>query len=291
MASRPVPTGKKVVPTNTTKTTNAPVSDPTLEGNDEQLRHSAVIRNAIQKTSAATEQPTEQSTQNCESNNMALDVLPMVANQLYLEAKEQLEQTGYIKGVVKEKVISNLSQMYKIVLRLNDSRLKLMDKLTASEEQDITKLELVKQIGIENDLKASKILEHLKMQSDNIQETKLQMESIKEEVIKLSDDIMRHTPVENMTYAQKVALPKIGQPIHTVVISSVSVITAEESNKLDFQSYHYLNELQIEIDSEGMNKNVRESNRVKSFDPKIPNSNQHAKMILVGPITLVKNET
>ncbi|KAJ0181231.1 hypothetical protein K1T71_003316 [Dendrolimus kikuchii] len=206
MASRPIPTGKKVVPTNTTKTTNAPVSDPTLEGNDEQLRHSAVIRNAIQKTSAATEQPTEQSTQNCESNNMALDVLPMVANQLYLEAKEQLEQTGYIKGVVKEKVISNLSQMYKIVLRLNDSRLKLMDKLTASEEQDITKLELVKQIGIENDLKASKILEHLKMQSDNIQETKLQMESIKEEVIKLSDDIMRHTPVENMTYAQKIKL-------------------------------------------------------------------------------------
>ncbi|KAJ0175535.1 hypothetical protein K1T71_008694 [Dendrolimus kikuchii] len=48
------------------------------------------------------------------------------------------------------------------------------------------------------------------------------MESIKEEVIKLSDDIMRHTPVENMTYAQKVALPKIGQPIHTVVISSVN---------------------------------------------------------------------
>ncbi|CAH2241165.1 jg3231 [Pararge aegeria aegeria] len=48
--------------------------------------------------------------------------LPAVANRLFQEAKDQLEQSSNLKQAIREKVLDNLAAIYEIVLRLSESR-------------------------------------------------------------------------------------------------------------------------------------------------------------------------
>ncbi|CAG5057706.1 unnamed protein product [Parnassius apollo] len=61
-------------------------------------------------------------------------------NRLYQEAKTQMEQSGNIKTSIKETVLSNIAEMYEIILRLSESRQTLQVQLEKSRAENAATL-------------------------------------------------------------------------------------------------------------------------------------------------------
>ncbi|CAH2228375.1 jg2572 [Pararge aegeria aegeria] len=138
-----------------------------------------------------------------------LGQLGAVANQLYQEAKLQLEQSGNIRATIKETVIECLSSLYTISLRLSGGT-PSSPAVSTVTESNFTK----------------EILEELKEQREMLVVARQDMGTVKEGILKISETIGKSKITGGVSYAAMAATPIVKasstpQPVHSVVISSV----------------------------------------------------------------------
>ncbi|XP_039764351.1 uncharacterized protein LOC120636856 [Pararge aegeria] len=138
-----------------------------------------------------------------------LEELATTANQLFQEAKTQLEQSGNIKATIKETLIECLSGLYTIALRLND-------KAPCPVVQTAPVADFAKEV-----------LEEIRKQSDLVVAARTDMGAVRETVEKLNDDINKNT-LGGISYAAMAATTKsaktsFSQPerVHSLIVSSV----------------------------------------------------------------------
>lgn len=145
------------------------------------------------------------------------------ANRLFQEAKAHMEQSGNIKTTIKQTVIENLGRMYELILKINEDRTLLRQKihhLTQRVEGGMSK----------------EMLEELKEQKALAIETMEEVRQMRREVGTLEKEIKGKTNTEGSTYAEKAASKSnprttwtpADPQIHSIVISSTDAKDSSE---------------------------------------------------------------
>ncbi|XP_069361936.1 uncharacterized protein [Maniola hyperantus] len=145
-----------------------------------------------------------------------LDSLANEANNLYQEATLQLEQSANLKTTIRDTVMNNLGKLYNIVLTLDDSRKKLQ---TEKAKKGTDKNKTISE-ELNEDIK--EILTCIKEQKETVEQTKKDVNTIRDRMERLNEEQRSQNRTDNITYAEIAAKTKTmnTKAMHSIVVSS-----------------------------------------------------------------------
>ncbi|CAH2228094.1 jg8320 [Pararge aegeria aegeria] len=142
-----------------------------------------------------------------------LGELDTIANQLFQEAKLQLEQSGNIRSKIKETVIECLSSLYTIILMTTGGT-------TSPAIPTVTAADFSREVMAE-----------LQQQRELVVAARSDMGFVRDQVQKICDAVERYKVTDGVSYAEKAAsgIPVgISSPVHSMVVSSVDAHDTSE---------------------------------------------------------------